>query len=531
MQSVSIWRSFHRNEKGVVAIFFAIASLPLLFVTALAIEYTYGHNIAVKMRAAADSAVLAALSPGVYNPKNNAKDQQKISSDVALSTFKSMVPPEVTVRSVDLTTKIDTNGIRADFTYSANVDLNLLVSVNPANPATRGANFSSGNLSGSASAMVGAGAVKENTDFFIFVDMSQSMATGVDEATRTQMKNDPEMGNCQFACHYGTSNGMTASTIDVARRKGYKLRIDAVKEALLANVQNVMDIAKTSDKQLKIAITGFDTRKFELQTLTSDINLLKAAINKIDVQKDGGGAIWRWNVRGDFANNYNGLVTPNSKRSSLVISDGVLNSTYIQPLGPNNFSYIVAPTYNGDDWVPDPCFNEAWVPSTTPYDVPKSGEGYKVPFSDPVMYTNYFKGSAYHFPCTPDPRVWSNWLYDRNSIVHMGHPTEAIREVRYSEDCPRYTDPYRPLTTYSLYLEYPAPPDYSRTNLLDPNRNNWRDIFVNQYVLPHVKDGMASCASAPENALVAKDGAEMTAAFANIFGRFVVQSSAPRLVQ
>ncbi|NDB69193.1 MAG: hypothetical protein EB015_14520, partial [Methylocystaceae bacterium] len=60
-------RRFQGNESGVVALIFAFVSFPLLLITAYAIETTQKDKNTVALQAAADSAALAAVSPGFYS--------------------------------------------------------------------------------------------------------------------------------------------------------------------------------------------------------------------------------------------------------------------------------------------------------------------------------------------------------------------------------------------------------------------------------------------------------------------------------
>ena len=98
---------FAKNEKGVVAIFFVIMAMPLLYATGLAVNYTDGSQIKVSLQDAADAAALASVSPGVYNKALSPTAQQTASAAAATQTFSAMVPSGVTVTGSSVTTKVN----------------------------------------------------------------------------------------------------------------------------------------------------------------------------------------------------------------------------------------------------------------------------------------------------------------------------------------------------------------------------------------------------------------------------------------
>jgi Flp pilus assembly protein TadG len=71
----SYFHRFRRDESGVIAVFFVLAAMPLLYATALAVNYTQASKSSAALQDAADAAALASVSPRVYNRTLSASAQ------------------------------------------------------------------------------------------------------------------------------------------------------------------------------------------------------------------------------------------------------------------------------------------------------------------------------------------------------------------------------------------------------------------------------------------------------------------------
>jgi len=515
-------QTFHSNQSGVVALIFAIASVPLLIITAFAVDYTQTQKNITTLQAAADSAALAAVSPGVYSSYTSRARQNSQSADTGLNTFNSMVPDGVTVTGSSMKTTPTKTGMRADFTYTATMPPSLFSSLFPANM-----------ISGKASAESGA-QVTDDIDVYILIDISQSMAAGVDAATQQKMKNDPEMSNCQFACHFGNEKGTSnVDTIAVAARKGYQLRIDAIKQSLIANIQAATQA--DPNKKLRFMIGTMANEAQVVVPWTSDFQLLQAGINSITIPKYRSGSNINYSLAA-FGQSFANSVDWKRKNYQIIITDGVQNAITIDPVG--SAWQFKSQVTSGDSWVNMPCWDLSQ--DASPDVLPPTGGGYAIPSGSPMSTLGW--GSVYRF-CIPDRTVYSyimSWDYYPiiTGVKHAGFPSMSIGPMDPYWCMP----PYQALemTFMTLYTEYPAPPIYSKTDLRDWNRNEWRFIYMNDYVVPKLESSVADCSKtlaprvkhkAPDNAAFkANDAAGIAGRLNDMFSRFVPVSTA-RLVQ
>jgi len=151
-------------------------------------------------------------------------------------------------------------------------------------------------------------------------------------------------------------------------------------------------------------------------------------------------------------------------------------------------------------------------------------------------------GSVYRF-CIPDRTIYSvqmSWDYYPiiTGVKHVGFPSMSIGPMDPYWCAPPYQD--LEMTFMTLYTEYPALPTYSKTDLRDWNRNEWRFIYMNDYVIPKLESSVADCSKtlaprvkhkAPDNAAFkANDAAGIAGRLNDMFSRFVPVSTA-RLVQ
>ncbi|NDB69192.1 MAG: VWA domain-containing protein [Methylocystaceae bacterium] len=479
----SLLQRFMVQENGVVAVIFVIVSFPLLYAIGLAVNYTQGNKVLATLQDAADSAALASVAPGVYVRGQNAGAQQNASSAAATSAFMAMVPPGVSITGTSVSTKVNPNGMKGVFSYTASMPAGLLSSV-----------LGRMNLSGTATAYSGI-QTAEKVDLFVLIDVSQSMATGADLATQKRMMADPQMSNCDFACHFAGAG----DTIAVAARKGYKLRIDVVKEALTTFVTQMKDAAADPKNTLRIGLYTFASGYNEVTPLTTNYDQVLRKIQNLSIPQYYNGTYFQ-GALDSLRNKIQQYNTPGREKFVMLVTDGVSDSAQAVSNGKGSIVWKVDPATNYSGTT---CWGEK--PSPDNYDKNGVPQG---PFAVPTTAPRNAR------PCVPDPYVPGT----KKIGSHAGQPEFSLMGID-----PSWCNGIKNIgvTMTTLYVQFGELPRYSNGNQKDWFRNEWRYIFLNNYVIPYLPTYMSQCASSPGDAFTANDAASVQAAFATIFDRYM----------
>lgn len=258
---------FVGDERGSVAIIFALALIPLTLAVGAAVDYSLAARIKAKLDAAADAAALAAVNKSAMGGSAQA------AQTAALSLFNAHAAALKGATVDTLSASVGDTALKrtAVVSYKANVATAFmgLVGIN-AVP-----------IGGSATA---ASAPPVYIDFHLLLDNTPSMGVGATTADiNTLIANTPD--KCAFACH-----DLSTSPNDyygLAKALGVKMRIDVVRQA----TQKLMDTASTSQVvpgQFRMAIHTFGpdaktARLTTLQSLTSNLQAARTAAAGIDL--------------------------------------------------------------------------------------------------------------------------------------------------------------------------------------------------------------------------------------------------------
>ena len=265
-----------RNTRANVAMIFALAAFPLVFMTGMAIDYTVASDKQAQLNGFADAAALAAVTPNMMGQSNTA------AQTAAQNTFNAQAAAlsGVTYATKNLTVTINTT---AGGTRTANV------AYTAAAPT-----FFSGilgmsqiNLAGGATAT---GGLPPNIDFYLLLDDSPSMGiAATPSGIQTMVNNTSAQGGCAFACHEthpSTDNLGNPGGIDnyqLSKNLGVTLRIDLVRQA----AQNLMTTATTTMATTKSAyrmgIYTFDVGINTIQSLTTNLTTASTAAGNISM--------------------------------------------------------------------------------------------------------------------------------------------------------------------------------------------------------------------------------------------------------
>jgi hypothetical protein len=279
---------------------FAVAAVPLTMLTGMGIDYTLALDRQVQLNAAADSAVLAAITPSMM------AQTPDVAQSAALDTFNAQA---ATITGVSY----------APTDISITIDTQLAKRVVTLRYAAKSQNAFAGLLRMDtlplAGGSQGTGGQAPNIDFYLLLDDSPSMAiaaTQVDIATmiaNTKAHQDHGNGNgCAFACHEthpssdSLGNPGGEDNYALARALGVTLRIDLLRQA----AKNLMDTAVSSesknDAAYRAAIYSFDRTFNPVAPLTTALTPAQAQAQGVstDAQTQAG----KIDMQIVYANNY-----------------------------------------------------------------------------------------------------------------------------------------------------------------------------------------------------------------------------------
>lgn len=281
--NIALLRRLVRDSRGNVAMMFAAALFPLVFLVGMAVDYTMASDRQAQLNGFADAAALSAVTPTMMAQSNTTAKTQ------AQNTFNGQASQlsGITYNTKNLTVSVTTNsgGTRTatvSYTASAPTYFSSLVGVTQIN------------LSGTATATAG---LPPNINFYLLLDDSPSMAiaatsTGIQTLiNNTQSQVDSETGSkgCAFACHEsnpsadGLGNPGGEDNYTLAKNLGLTLRIDLVRQA----AQNLMSTASTTEANVnasyEMAIYTFDVNFNTIQTLTSNLTTAKTSAGNIQL--------------------------------------------------------------------------------------------------------------------------------------------------------------------------------------------------------------------------------------------------------
>ncbi|MGA2127877.1 MAG: pilus assembly protein TadG-related protein [Xanthobacteraceae bacterium] len=269
-------RRFAGDRRGNVAVIFALALIPVVFLTGMAFDFTRAAQKQVLLNAAADAAALAAVTP-VMMAQSDAKASQaaqnifnaQASSIPALSYSASNLSVLVTDQGLTRTVTVSYTGA------SKNIFANVL---NQATWSIRG--------SSTASATVA-----PNIDFYLLLDNSPSMNIAATTAGIDLMvANTSTQGGCAFACHeshpsadnLGNPGGEDNYTL--AKNLGVVTRVENMASAAQQLTTVAAATEASSNASYRMAIYTFNgSGTSTVQTLTSSMTTAGTAAGNIDV--------------------------------------------------------------------------------------------------------------------------------------------------------------------------------------------------------------------------------------------------------
>lgn len=324
-------RSLLRDNKGSVAIMFALTLTLLLLAAGVAIDYA----VAVSRKRTLDIAMDTALLAGT-----NAASQAQRKGDANWSTIGQQVADQVMRINLTNDTLASLTSFQAEFVKQGS----KTIGTTTYNAASR--NYLMGmfgneriGLSNSARAAVDPG---NYVDIHFLIDNSSSMGIGADAAMQsllyrsigTNPKGQKSASNCELACHF--NDGGYVITPQDASAYGAKLRIDVVREAVIDSITALRAKGLPADR-IRVSLHTFSHGIKTITDPTSDLSQVATLAQAITLDNTNtGGGTYLWKSIGQLSAKLGkgGTGNSNTDRLSFVVifSDGVENNgqmTYV----------------------------------------------------------------------------------------------------------------------------------------------------------------------------------------------------------
>lgn len=241
---------FRRDQRGNIAIFFAIMLLPILAAVGGAIDYSIASSQRSKIQAALDSAILAGAIAGKRSL--DAGSGQATAIAAANSAAASFFNGNVVGYTASITTNYTVSGLSLTGSGSAaaNVPTNFLKIVGfPTLPI---------NIASTATS-----SAQPYVNVYLLIDISASMLLPSTTAGITEMING--QGGCALACH-NTTDG--TDSYSWALNNGIQLRYQVVNQGV-NNLLTYLGSNSILQSHVKIGLWALDSSLTQMSPMTS----------------------------------------------------------------------------------------------------------------------------------------------------------------------------------------------------------------------------------------------------------------------
>lgn len=321
---------FAKEENAAVAIVFALAAGALMVVAGVAVDYTSIMTRRTQTQAAADRAVLSAVCTAYDRRMAGDAQWSEIGRAAGLSALTASPIGNTALQTTDLKVEDTGGGVSGTLTYSAEHKLLFFNSIKDSVVET-----------GVATAQI---ATSSFRDIHFLVDVSMSM--GIGATTGDQYKMLAATG-CALACHYNTSVG--SDNYAQQRASGAQFRIDVVRNAIVSFLTDAQK-QQTGAGELRVSIDLISNGATQLLPPTTDIAAAIAAAAKIDITSEPhfGGTNFTESFKQVLSRTSpggDGLLNTSRKSYVVILSDGIENSTSMQPDIPGWYREVFDPAY------------------------------------------------------------------------------------------------------------------------------------------------------------------------------------------
>jgi Flp pilus assembly protein TadG len=263
------FRDFAGDRRANVGLIFAFMALPLVFTIGMAIDYGAAARLKSKLNAAADAAVLAAVTPAMMAQSNAA------AATAATNMFEAQIVglPRLIFTPNNLTVTV------TQTVGSAGTTRNVTVAYAAQSQNAFGGvlNMSSLAFGGTSS---GSATTPANINFYLLLDSSPSMGiAGTPTGITTMVNATQSQGGCAFACHQANpaadnlGNPGGEDNYALSKALNVTLRTDLL-DAAITDLTNTAYSAQTNPSlpvqpAYQMSINSFDSAFHQLVPLTS----------------------------------------------------------------------------------------------------------------------------------------------------------------------------------------------------------------------------------------------------------------------
>jgi Flp pilus assembly protein TadG len=203
---LSLMNRFRRDQRGNLAVIFAVATVPLISAVGVAIDYSEATRIKAKLQSAADAAAVAAISQQSAGWLAASLMTSDGHIPVAETDATNIFNGNITASSSLFNNKVVTPtvlktgpNLTSTVTFSADVPVTFMKVAGQQKLTVTGRSAASSSL-------------PLYLDFYLMLDVSGSMGVPSTDAEQTRLsKVNPDMfaqypGGCTLACHFTVSN-------------------------------------------------------------------------------------------------------------------------------------------------------------------------------------------------------------------------------------------------------------------------------------------------------------------------------------
>ena len=264
---VRLLKAFLSNQRGQIAITFAVATVPVVGSVGAAVDYSFANRTYAILNSYADMAALSAVS------QSSLALSATVAQTNAVNFFKAQANTlkRGTVNTATATVTDSGTNRASVFSYTASVPTAFL--------GIFGKN--SININGKSTAASG---LPTYIDFYLLLDNTPSMGIGATPAdVATMVNHTPDQ--CGFACH--TTQDPSNNYYAIAKQYGVTMRIDVVRQAAqkLADTASSMEVVAN---QFRMAIYDFGTDAsstglYKVHPLSASMSSAKSDAGSIDL--------------------------------------------------------------------------------------------------------------------------------------------------------------------------------------------------------------------------------------------------------
>jgi hypothetical protein len=259
---------FATDQRGTVAVIIALSAIPLISMTALAVDISIGYRKQTALQAALDSTALQLAHRSVMNPH---MDSQQL-----IAAGKSMVAVKIDGDVNYSQFHIDTDGVE--------VRIEASTDYKPTFAQVMG--FDNMTIGASARAIYG----RAEIDFYVMIDNSPSMGIGATTDAIEQLENTV---GCAFACH---SKSPQWDNSQAVRAQNVEIRIDAAASAI-GQMADRFERERTYASQFRLAAYTFGnqlgpSKPRELTPLTDNLTSIRGLATAIELMEHVNGFEW-----------------------------------------------------------------------------------------------------------------------------------------------------------------------------------------------------------------------------------------------